>query len=121
MPCKCTRKQWETNFLSAITAPIFQNNAELFADTTAAIPPTDNKMLHYCAVLAKDVHAAMPTRFGYFRSQDNKNASRYKKRRVENIVVRNQKSSAAPKAPPSGNQSAETARSISLLRAIFSV
>ena len=121
MPCKCKRKQSETNSLLAITALAFQNNAELFAGTTTAIPPTDNKTLHYCAVPAKDARAATPTRFVYFRSQGNKNASRYKKRRVENIVVRNQKSSAAPKAPPSGNQSVKTARSISLLCAIFSV
>lgn len=121
MPCKCKRKQSETNFLSAITARTFQSNAALFADTTAAIPPTDNKTLHYCAVPAKDARAATPTQFVYFRSQGNKNASRYKKRKVENIVVRNQKSSAAPKAPRSGNQSVKTARSISLLCAIFSV
>ena len=121
MPCKYTQKQSETNFLSAITAPAFQNNAELFADIVAAIPPTDNKTLHYCAVPAKDARAATPTQFVYFHSQGNKNASRYKKRRVENIVVRNQKSSAAPKEPPSANQSVKTAKSISLLRAMFSV
>ena len=74
MPCKCKRKQSETNFLSAITAPIFQSNAALFADTTTAIPPTNNKTLHYCAVPAKDARAATPTQFVYFRSQDNKNA-----------------------------------------------
>lgn len=98
MPCKHIQKQPETNFLSAITARTFQSNAALFADTAAPTPPTDNKTLHCYAVPAGDVHAATPVRFWYFRSQDNKNASRYKKRRVENIVVRNQKSSAAPKA-----------------------
>ena len=121
MPCKCTRKQSETNFLSAITARTFQSNAALFTDTAAPTPPTDNKTLHYCVVLAKDVRAATPTRFVCFRSRGNKNASRYKKRKVENIVARNQKSNVARREPPSANQSAETARSISLLHTMFSV
>lgn len=121
MPCKHIQKQPETSSLWAATARAFQSNAELFADTAAPTPPTDNKTLHCYAVPAGDVHAATPTQFVYFRSQDNKNASRYKKHRAENIVVRNQKSSAAPREPPSANQSAETARSISLLCAMFSV
>lgn len=98
MPCKHIQKQPETSSLWAATARAFQSNAELFADTAAPTPPTDNKTLHCYAVPAGDVHAATPTQFVYFRSQDNKNASRYKKHRAENIVVRNQKSSAAPRA-----------------------
>ena len=89
MPCKCTRKQSETNFLSAITARTFQSNAALFADTAAPTPPTDNKTLHCYAVPAGDVHAATPVRFWYFRSQDNRNASPYKKSKVENTAVPN--------------------------------
>ena len=57
--------------------------------TAAPTPPTDNKTLHCYAVPAGDVHAATPVRFWYFRSQDNRNASPYKKSKVENTAVPN--------------------------------
>lgn len=89
MPCKHIQKQPETSSLWAATARAFQSNAELFADTAAPTPPTDNKTLHCYAVPAGDVHAATPVLFWYFRSQDNRNASPYKKSKVENTAVPN--------------------------------
>ena len=89
MPCKHIQKQPETSSLWAATARAFQSNAELFADTAAPTPPTDNKTLHCYAVPAGDVHAATPVRFWYFRSQGNRNASPYKKSKVENTAVPN--------------------------------